>query len=539
MNGRLNRSWWISLTGGLLLVGCGAAEPDGARDDLMDALGRSAAPLAVVQQRGQVESLWGALGAGTSSGTAADARGFVLRNARALRVPGAEALALAYSSDSPMGRHHVFLQVVGGVPVDGADVRVHLDRRGQVVGVTTSAIAALGPIDVRPALDASRAILAAEAALAPAERAAASPLRDEPRLLVSAADPAAPRLVWEVVVPIDGGPTWRALVDAHDGALADRPRDLNRYVNGTGRVWIGANAIVATHNNALRDSNNAASAVPSSAYQTVTLQGLAGSGLLDGTYASSSATKKRVSNASNSFLYDRSATGFEETLAYYSIDSTERYIQSLGFTNVNNRQQVFSANGTTADNSFYSPSTRRITFGTGGVDDAEDAEVVIHEYGHSIQDNQVPGFGSGNEAGAQGEGFGDYLGASIGAQTSGGFQDTCVMEWDATSYSTSNPPCLRRTDSTKHYPENLVGEVHADGELWSSTLWTIRGQIGAARADKVILQHHFLLPTNASFNTAANALVTAARNLAYSTAECGAIKTALQNRGFTVTAACP
>ena len=51
------------------------------------------------------------------------------------------------------------------------------------------------------------------------------------------------------------------------------------------------------------------------------------------------------------------------------------------------------------DNSFYSPGTKALTFGRGGVDDAEDAEIILHEYGHSIQDNQVPGFGASAQAG--------------------------------------------------------------------------------------------------------------------------------------------
>ena len=34
-----------------------------------------------------------------------------------------------------------------------------------------------------------------------------------------------------------------------------------------------------------------------------------------------------------------------------------------------------------------------ISTGTGGVDDAEDPEVIWHEYGHAIQDDQVPGCG--------------------------------------------------------------------------------------------------------------------------------------------------
>jgi hypothetical protein len=34
--------------------------------------------------------------------------------------------------------------------------------------------------------------------------------------------------------------------------------------------------------------------------------------------------------------------------------------------------------------------------------------VIWHEYGHAIQDAQVPSFGSSEEAGAIGEGFDDY-----------------------------------------------------------------------------------------------------------------------------------
>jgi len=133
-----------------------------------------------------------------------------------------------------------------------------------------------------------------------------------------------------------------------------------------------------------------------------------------------------------------------------------------------------------------------------------------------------------------GEGFGDYWAGSVGGQFSGGFQDLCIAEWDATSYSSTNPPCLRRLDSTKHYPESVDGEVHDDGEMWSAALWQVRGAIGAHLADTVILQAHFLLTPTASFNQGANALVTSAINLGYSNQQVKAIRTILQNRGFTV-----
>jgi len=112
----------------------------------------------------------------------------------------------------------------------------------------------------------------------------------------------------------------------------------------------------------------------------------------------------------------------------------------------------------------------------------------------------------------------------------------CIAEWDATSYAAGVPHCLRRLDSTKHFPGDVVNEVHADGEMWSASLFQIRTSLGAARADKLILQAHFLLTSKANFSDGANALVTAAINLGYTAAEVSSVRTILQNRGFTVTA---
>src|SRR5262249_29845093 len=158
---------------------------------------------------------------------------------------------------------------------------------------------------------------------------------------------------------------------------------------------------------------------------------------------------------------DRSNDHFEEVMAYYHLDRAQNRIQTvLGFNDVNNRVQVAVADAINADNSFYSPNTLEINYGKGGVDDAEDADVILHEYGHSIQDNQVPGFGGGDE-GAMGEGFGDYLAASFNSVLSHKITDAfCLADWDSTAYSSDTPKCLRRLDGTKHYPEFLRGEVH-------------------------------------------------------------------------------
>jgi len=464
------------------------------------------------------------------------ARQFLSTHAALLKLdPSLSGVTLAGSRATPMGQVYEFSQAADGVPVYGAELKVHFNREGRVVGLTNSAVPSAKLGSMSHSVGAEQAVASARSHVpaGPVDAPESGDLPLPSTKLVIYAETGTPTLAWEVIL-YTPGPTWQVFVHAKTRAVLAPARDLNRYATGTGQVFL-VNAVVATRDNTLRDHNDAASAVPPSAYRSVSLLGLDGTGFLDGSYASSSATKRRVSSASETFVFDRSNDGFSETMGYYFLDYAQRYIQSLGFSSVNNRQQVFSVDRYKKDNSSYDSSKKTITYGTGGVDDAEDAEVIWHEYGHSIQDNQVPGFGTSLEAASIGEGFGDYWAGSVGAQLSGGFQDLCIADWDAISYSTTSPPCLRRLDSTKHYPEDIVGDVHDDGEIWSAALWQIRTAIGAVKSDTVILQHHFLLTAGASFNQAANALVTAASNLHYTTREVNAIKSILQNRGFAVT----
>ena len=112
-----------------------------------------------------------------------------------------------------------------------------------------------------------------------------------------------------------------------------------------------------------------------------------------------------------------------------------------------------------------------------------------------------------------GEGFGDYLAASFFKPLKPARLRQCVGSWDATAYSPDDPPCLRRVDSTKRYPRDLVQEEHADGEIWSACLWQIREAIGRTDGDKLVLAHHFLMKRDSSFADAVLALILADRNL--------------------------
>ena len=326
------------------------------------------------------------------------------------------------------------------------------------------------------------------------------------------------RIAWQVTLSTETPPhDWTVYVDAATGDELGR-RDGVHFIEGTAYVF-DMNPVGSTGNLSLVDGNNATTPALDAARFLVTLPRLDGSGNTSGAWANTHPRQAtRVNSPTNEFLFSRDVLGFEQANVYFHLDRTQARIQSLGFTNVNNRVQEAIVDGQTADNSFYSSNNRRLNFGTGGVDDAEDADIVCHEYGHSIQDNQVPGFGGGDE-GAMGEGFGDYLAASFSLSLTADAghpqraDPACVGDWDGTSYSTATPRCLRRVDGMKHWPEAGENEVHADGEMWSSGLWDLRGTLGGDVTDKLVLEGHFLMGASGSFFTATQALITADLNV--------------------------
>ncbi|MGB8652425.1 MAG: M36 family metallopeptidase, partial [Mycobacteriales bacterium] len=186
-----------------------------------------------------------------------------------------------------------------------------------------------------------------------------------------------------------------------------------------------------------------------------------------------------------------------------------------GFTNVNNEPQRMKINQYGVDNSYYNGAQKDdlLRFGKGGVDDAEDAEVILHEYGHAIQDSQVPGFGSTEEAGSIGEGFGDYWAQAVSSRYAPTPDEPCIADWDSVSYTRGPVHCLRRTDGTKTYPADLVGEVHADGEIWSSALNGLRNALGATKADTSIIKAQFSFAPDTTMPAAATTTIATVRAL--------------------------
>ena len=277
-------------------------------------------------------------------------------------------------------------------------------------------------------------------------------------------------------------------------ALATKPGSGSS--DGTGRVFV-PNPVQDLGDQSLTDQKDADYAALAPAYHTVTLTHLDGSGFLHGDWATIvGSTGDLAYSPTNTFLYGRSQDEFELVMGYYWITQAQEYIQSLGFGTgkprppINEEPQRLRIDQYGVDNSFATEHKDEMRFGKGGVDDAEDAEVILHEYGHAIHFSQGFVFGS-EEAGAISEGFGDYWAVTVSSVVSPTPDPACVADWDATSYTSSVPHCLRRVDRNLHYPEDLSGEVHHDGQIWSRALWDIRQAVGNVKADTLILEAQF------------------------------------------------
>jgi len=302
---------------------------------------------------------------------------------------------------------------------------------------------------------------------------------------------------------------------------------------GVGTVFL-PNPVADLGDETLTDQKDADYPALARAYHDVVLTNLNGSGFLVGDWAQVvSETGDPAYSASNEFRFHRNDDRFEQVMAYYWITEAQKYIQSLGFGGarrpVNMRSQRVRINQWGADNSFATEHKDELRFGKGGVDDAEDAEVILHEYGHAIHFSQGFVFAS-EEAGAISEGFGDYWAVTVSTLLAPTADPACVADWDSVSYTSTVPHCLRRVDRNLHYPADLSGEVHHDGQIWSRALWDIRQAVGNVKADTVILEGQFGFPGTTMSDLAAR--IVAAADAQYGSAVAKQVRAAFVNRGI-------
>ncbi len=214
-----------------------------------------------------------------------------------------------------------------------------------------------------------------------------------------------------------------------------------------------------------------------------------------------------VTSSIPQFYFDRSQSGFEDVNAFYHISTMQNHIHALGFNAADGLVEIDPHALSGSDNSLFAANynPKRIYYGTGGVDDAEDADVCVHEYGHFVSDGASPGTNIGFERNALDEAFGDYLAGSY-SRSLNSFNDFWVFNWDGHNEFWNG----RILNSTKVYPQDLdQSSYYKNSSIWSAVLWCLNGSIGRDATDSLILQTHYAYAQNILMDAAAQLLIDA------------------------------
>ncbi len=210
---------------------------------------------------------------------------------------------------------------------------------------------------------------------------------------------------------------------------------------------------------------------------------------------------------STDLFYDRSDEEFEEVNAYFHLMNYRQQLDDLGYSDLMDEQIWVDPRGGTDDNSFHrfdsAAGKHRLKFGIGGVDDAEDADVVIHEYGHALSYDACPNCNNGGtQRLALDEGLGDYFACSYSRRINEYYWDK-MFGWDGHGVWPG-----RNIINNKSFPNDVEeGDIYDTSEIISAAMMEIWEAIGADNADQLILSSLYDYAQNIDLTVAAQILL--------------------------------
>ena len=404
------------------------------------------------------------------------------------------------TAETPGGYRVQFMQTFEGHEVYLASIKISINRDHQVV-FATNGYQPIDRIANRIQLDELTALELAGTYLG----LAAEPYLQKAELILYPRPLHTGLWTYRVII-VPGGKAygdWELLVDAETGEIV-RAEDKACYqgvLREDGSGWVFdpdpvTNAQTRYGQSQFTNNGDADSDSLTAQLKEVVLEDLSYDGnlyQLVGPYAAiidveSPFTGFHAQDSAN-FHFTRSQPGFEAVNTYYHIHNTMKYLnETLGFQVMPFQYEGgvhFDPRALDGDaNAYYTGSTGWVAFGvpSGAVDAAEDHAIVLHEMGHGIHDwitvgglSQVEGLS---------EGLGDYWAQSY-TRSLGQYspQDAEYDYFGMWGLQPFGSPSLRVTNFPNHYPEGLGGEVHYDGQLWSSSLMSIWDAIGRTATD--------------------------------------------------------
>lgn len=226
----------------------------------------------------------------------------------------------------------------------------------------------------------------------------------------------------------------------------------------------------------------------------------------------------------DSLLVKRNTNIFKQEMALYHINQYQNYIQSLGFKNLKNQLWVDPLGDFGEDSRFeFSTENPYILLGIGGIPDAEDADVITHEYTHAVAFYIAPNTIDGEERIGIDEGNADIM-AVLYSRKLSDYNWRKVFNWDGNE--TWNG---RNTLNTKNYLNDFVLQRYSLGNIWSGAVTDIAEQIGIDTTVTLLLTAMASLQTNMTIPQFANMFIQA-DSILYNKYHYGSIKNSFVNR---------
>lgn len=233
-----------------------------------------------------------------------------------------------------------------------------------------------------------------------------------------------------------------------------------------------------------------------------------------------------------SFNFNRSQSAFKDLMCLYHIESLNNYINQLGFDSIMLEPILVDAhafNGSDQSRFEFSGAKPAIYFGTGGVPDAEDADVIIHEYTHAIGYAIAPNTTTGSQRLAVEEANCDFM-ATQHSKFLSNFNWRKVFNWDGQNEFWNG----RNTDNSKKYPDNISSDFYSSSEIWSGMLNDISNDIGRDVITQLLLNSIYFYNNNITMQQAADFLLIA-DSILFNFANHEALRNRFLQRGFDVT----
>ena len=344
---------------------------------------------------------------------------------------------------------------------------------------------------------------------------------------------------WQVLVETkapDGN--WEVLVDAVDGSII-AVFDRSRYSSPRAYVFL-PDPITTSRNDGLSWDTDVL--ILDAERRVVPLEDLepadetTGMCYLRGKWVNCVDSEKpnlEPPSSTGDFMYGSKDPAFLFAMTYYWTHELVKYLYSFNIPSLNKaisqidvdavgREVKTSTGGTVQlDNSFFVVSHGKpvICFGHGGVPDASDAHVIVHEYVHAVHhflDRKHYSYE---------EGFADFLAAVwLDRYNEHLFQREEVFPWDGNNYPWAQD---RKVNIGKRFDDPAASSYgrYLIGSIWAAGLWNLFIALGGddnssdtriAAADTVVRLYLDMLVNTQSYASAeqlAGGLITADQGL--------------------------